>query len=115
MDFGAAFSHGTAAQRLDWVAGAPRSVATPAGRIDARLRRTAAQRALRVDRSSCRRDHQDHAGLEVRDAGGARPYPTVVLLSKSLAPALDRLGIDKSLAMFVGNVISVGLLQWILV
>jgi antibiotic biosynthesis monooxygenase (ABM) superfamily enzyme len=42
-------------------------------------------------------------------------YPTVVLLSKSLAPALDRLGIDRSLAMFVGNVVSVGLLQWILV
>jgi antibiotic biosynthesis monooxygenase (ABM) superfamily enzyme len=42
-------------------------------------------------------------------------YPTVVLLSKSLAPALSRLGIDQAPAMFVSNVISVGLLQWVLV
>jgi antibiotic biosynthesis monooxygenase (ABM) superfamily enzyme len=42
-------------------------------------------------------------------------YPTVILLSKSLAPALSHLGIKQSLAVFVGNVISVVLLQWVLV
>ncbi|MDT5140459.1 MAG: uncharacterized protein QOD58_4721 [Mycobacterium sp.] len=42
-------------------------------------------------------------------------YPTVVLLSKSLAPALSRLGIVEGAAIFVGNVISVALLQWVLV
>ncbi|OBK10447.1 hypothetical protein A5636_15865 [Mycobacterium asiaticum] len=42
-------------------------------------------------------------------------YPTVVLLNKSLAPALGRLGIDQAAAIFVGNVVSVALLQWVLV
>jgi antibiotic biosynthesis monooxygenase (ABM) superfamily enzyme len=42
-------------------------------------------------------------------------YPTVVLLSKSLAPELGHLGMDQAAAMFVGNVISVALLQWVLV
>jgi antibiotic biosynthesis monooxygenase (ABM) superfamily enzyme len=42
-------------------------------------------------------------------------YPTVVLLSKWLAPALGRLGIEQAPAIFVGNVISVVLLQWVLV
>jgi antibiotic biosynthesis monooxygenase (ABM) superfamily enzyme len=42
-------------------------------------------------------------------------YPTVVLLSKSLAPALGRLGTDQATAIFIGNVISVALLQWVLV
>jgi uncharacterized protein len=42
-------------------------------------------------------------------------YPTVVLLSKSLAPALGRLGTDQAAAIFIGNVISVALLQWVLV
>lgn len=42
-------------------------------------------------------------------------YPTVVLLSKSLSPALSRIGIGSAAAIFVGNVISVALLQWVLV
>jgi uncharacterized protein len=42
-------------------------------------------------------------------------YPTVMLLSKSLAPALSHLGVTQPPAVFVGNVISVGLLQWVLV
>jgi antibiotic biosynthesis monooxygenase (ABM) superfamily enzyme len=42
-------------------------------------------------------------------------YPTVILLSKSLAPALSHLGAGQALAVFVGNVISVVLLQWVLV
>jgi uncharacterized protein len=41
-------------------------------------------------------------------------YPTVMVLSKSLAPALNHLGVDQAVAMFVGNVISVVLLQWVL-
>lgn len=42
-------------------------------------------------------------------------YPTVMLLSRSLAPALDHLGVQQAAAIFVGNVISIGLLQWVLV
>jgi hypothetical protein len=42
-------------------------------------------------------------------------YPTVTLLSKSLAPALSHLGVNPPLAIFVGNVVSVVLLQWVLV
>jgi hypothetical protein len=42
-------------------------------------------------------------------------YPTVILLSKSLAPALSHLGINQPLAVFVANVVSVVLLQWVLV
>lgn len=42
-------------------------------------------------------------------------YPTVILLSKSLAPALGDLGLEQAPAMFVGNVVSVALLQWVLV
>ena len=42
-------------------------------------------------------------------------YPTVMLLSLSLAPALDHLGVQRAVAVFVGNVISVALLQWVLV
>jgi uncharacterized protein len=42
-------------------------------------------------------------------------YPTVMLLSKSLAPALSHLGVKQPSALFVGNVISVALLQWVLV
>ncbi|OBK31674.1 hypothetical protein A5634_13325 [Mycobacterium asiaticum] len=42
-------------------------------------------------------------------------YPTVMLLTKWLAPVLSRLGIDQVPAVFVGNVVSVALLQWVLV
>lgn len=42
-------------------------------------------------------------------------YPTVMLLTRWLAPALAGLGIAQSPAVFVGNVISVALLQWVLV
>ncbi|WP_156661602.1 antibiotic biosynthesis monooxygenase [Mycobacterium sp. 852002-51163_SCH5372311] len=42
-------------------------------------------------------------------------YPTVILLSKSLAPALSHAGVGQALAVFIGNVISVALLQWVLV
>jgi uncharacterized protein len=42
-------------------------------------------------------------------------YPTVMLLSKFQAPALATLGITTPLSVFVGNVISVVLLQWVLV
>lgn len=42
-------------------------------------------------------------------------YPTVMVLSKSLAPALSRLGVQQPLAVFTGNLIGVALLQWILV
>ncbi|RUP05676.1 MAG: antibiotic biosynthesis monooxygenase [Mycobacterium sp.] len=42
-------------------------------------------------------------------------YPTVILLSKTLSPALSRIGIGQAAAIFVGNVISVALLQWVLV
>ncbi|HTQ22609.1 antibiotic biosynthesis monooxygenase [Mycobacterium sp.] len=42
-------------------------------------------------------------------------YPTVMILSKSLAPELSHLGAAQSVAVFVGNVVSVVLLQWVLV
>jgi antibiotic biosynthesis monooxygenase (ABM) superfamily enzyme len=42
-------------------------------------------------------------------------YPTVMLLSISVAPALGHLGFNKAFSVFVGNVISVALLQWVLV
>ncbi|GAB3010190.1 antibiotic biosynthesis monooxygenase [Mycobacterium bourgelatii] len=42
-------------------------------------------------------------------------YPTVMLLSKTLAPALGDIGANPAAAMFVGNVVSVALLQWVLV
>jgi hypothetical protein len=42
-------------------------------------------------------------------------YPTVIVLSKSLAPALSHIGAGQALAVFVGNVVSVVLLQWVLV
>lgn len=42
-------------------------------------------------------------------------YPTVMLFSKSLNPAQDHLGLAQSLSMFIGNVRSVALLQWVLV
>jgi uncharacterized protein len=42
-------------------------------------------------------------------------YPTVMLLSKSLSPALDHLGVNQSVSIFAGNFIGVLLLQWFLV
>jgi uncharacterized protein len=42
-------------------------------------------------------------------------YPTVMLLSRFQAPALATIGITAPLSVFVGNVISVVLLQWVLV
>jgi uncharacterized protein len=42
-------------------------------------------------------------------------YPTVMLLSKWVGPALSRLGAVEAVVVFVGNVISVVLLQWVLV
>lgn len=42
-------------------------------------------------------------------------YPTVLVLAKSLAPALKQLGIGPAVSMFLGNVVSVVLLQWVLV
>lgn len=42
-------------------------------------------------------------------------YPTVMLLTKWLAPALSRLGVVTAISVFVGNVVSVALLQWVLV
>nr|BBX76939.1 hypothetical protein MFLOJ_07260 [Mycobacterium florentinum] len=42
-------------------------------------------------------------------------YPTVMLLSKSLSPALGKLGVSPSVSLFAGNVISIVALQWVLV
>ncbi|MCV7429905.1 antibiotic biosynthesis monooxygenase [Mycobacterium montefiorense] len=42
-------------------------------------------------------------------------YPTVMLLSKSLSPALGNLGVSQSVSVFTGNVISIVALQWLLV
>ncbi|QLL05084.1 antibiotic biosynthesis monooxygenase [Mycobacterium vicinigordonae] len=42
-------------------------------------------------------------------------YPTVMLLSRWLAPVLSHLGLQQAPAVFLGNVISVVLLQWVLV
>lgn len=41
-------------------------------------------------------------------------YPTVMLLSRFLGPQLDRLGIEPWLAMWLSQVASVSLLQWVL-
>jgi uncharacterized protein len=42
-------------------------------------------------------------------------YPTVILLSKSLSPALAHLGVSSPLSIFAGNVISIIALQWLFV
>lgn len=42
-------------------------------------------------------------------------YPTVILLSKSLSPVLSRVGIGQAASIFIGNVVSVAALQWVLV
>lgn len=42
-------------------------------------------------------------------------YPTVMLIGRFLSPALDSLGIGSALAIFIGNILSVVLLQWVLV
>ncbi len=42
-------------------------------------------------------------------------YPTVMVLSKSLSPALENLGVSQSLSLFTGNVVSIVALQWVLV
>jgi antibiotic biosynthesis monooxygenase (ABM) superfamily enzyme len=42
-------------------------------------------------------------------------YPTVMVLSTSLAPALGNLGVNQSLSVFAGNVVSIVALQWVLV
>ena len=42
-------------------------------------------------------------------------YPTVMLLSMWLSPVLKHLGVGQSLSVFIGNVISIALLQWVLV
>ncbi|MDT5118418.1 MAG: uncharacterized protein QOE30_4157 [Mycobacterium sp.] len=42
-------------------------------------------------------------------------YPTVMVLSKSLSPALGNLGVNQSLSVFAGNVVSIVALQWVLV
>lgn len=42
-------------------------------------------------------------------------YPTAMVLTKFLSPALDHLGFTQSLSFFVGNVVSIVALQWILV
>lgn len=42
-------------------------------------------------------------------------YPTVMVLSKSLSPALGNLGVSPPLSVFAGNVVSIVALQWVLV
>jgi uncharacterized protein len=42
-------------------------------------------------------------------------YPTVMVLSKWLSPALGNVGVSQSLSVFAGNVISIIALQWVLV
>ncbi len=42
-------------------------------------------------------------------------YPTAMLLTKFLSPALGGLGVSQSLSFFVGNVVSIVALQWVLV
>lgn len=42
-------------------------------------------------------------------------YPTVMVLSRFLGPALGHLGVAPWLTLFISNVASVGLLQWVLV
>lgn len=42
-------------------------------------------------------------------------YPTVMLLTRWLAPELGRIGIDHAPAVLIGNAVSVVLLQWVLV
>jgi antibiotic biosynthesis monooxygenase (ABM) superfamily enzyme len=42
-------------------------------------------------------------------------YPTVMVLSRFLGSALDRLGAAPWLTLFISNVTSVVLLQWVLV
>jgi uncharacterized protein len=42
-------------------------------------------------------------------------YPTAMLLTKFLSPALGHLGASQSLSFFVGNVVSIVALQWVLV
>ncbi|WAC94148.1 antibiotic biosynthesis monooxygenase [Mycobacterium sp. Aquia_213] len=42
-------------------------------------------------------------------------YPSVMLLSKSLSPALGNLGVSQSVSVFAGNVVSIVALQWVLV
>ncbi|OBA62691.1 hypothetical protein A5647_07045 [Mycobacterium sp. 1100029.7] len=42
-------------------------------------------------------------------------YPTVTLLSHYLSPALDHVGVRAPVSMFLGNVISIVALQWVLV
>ena len=42
-------------------------------------------------------------------------YPTAMLLTKFLSPALSHLGFTQSLSFFVGNVVSIVALQWVLV
>lgn len=42
-------------------------------------------------------------------------YPTVMLLSKSLSPALGKLGVSPSVSIFAGNIVSIVALQWLLV
>ncbi len=42
-------------------------------------------------------------------------YPTAMLLTKFLSPALDQLGVKQSLSFFAGNVVSIVALQWVLV
>jgi antibiotic biosynthesis monooxygenase (ABM) superfamily enzyme len=42
-------------------------------------------------------------------------YPTVMLLSKWLSPALGQLGVSRPVSVFAGNVVSIVALQWLLV
>jgi uncharacterized protein len=42
-------------------------------------------------------------------------YPTAMLLTEFLSPVLEHLGFTGPLSFFIGNVVSIGALQWVLV
>jgi hypothetical protein len=100
MDVGAAIPNGTPVDGMASVA---------------RILRTSALRSLRFDGANRLRRNADHAGVEDRDAGVAVPIPHgdgAVQISR--AP-LHRVGAGPWLTVFLSNVTSVALLQWVLV
>jgi len=107
----------TAARLADWIRSAERQEALP------RLREELTHDFAELPRSAPFGSTVRVADGQTRITPGWKSamlvvlclYPTVILLSKSLSPALSRVGIGSAAAIFIGNVISVALLQWVLV
>lgn len=107
----------TAQQLAAWVGSGERQEALP--RLRGKLTRDFAELPHNAPFGSTIRIDQGHTritpGWKTAMLVLLCLYPTVMVLSTWLSPVLSHLGVGQSLSVFVGNVISIALLQWVLV